>query len=185
MEIISMYPSRCLGVLTVQTSRYYYAFPNDGRPVKLAVAVLWTLGAFQLACYTQSFYWWFVTNYHNPLAQQWLPWEFAIYSLNATCSSLIVQTFFAYRVYSLSGNLYLGVLVQGLVLLQFGFSAASCIKLFMIGLPQKPDSCKECDRLAEVWLIIQAIADLQVHHLCVTYCDIGAPGSRICIPPQF
>ncbi|KAF9503245.1 hypothetical protein BS47DRAFT_1356359 [Hydnum rufescens UP504] len=111
----------CFGVLTVQTSSYYHAFPNDGRPLKLVVP-------FQLACITQSLYWWL---------------EFLTYQINTVCASVTVQTFFAYRVYSLSANLYIGVLVQALVLLQF----------VMI---------KECTWLIVLWLAIQAIADIVI-----------------------
>ncbi|KAF9516960.1 hypothetical protein BS47DRAFT_586543 [Hydnum rufescens UP504] len=64
----------CFGVLTIQGSSYYHAFPNDGRGVKLVVAFLWALEAFQLACCTWSLYWWFVTNYNNPLALRWSTW---------------------------------------------------------------------------------------------------------------
>ncbi|KAF9510608.1 hypothetical protein BS47DRAFT_54287 [Hydnum rufescens UP504] len=152
----------CFGVLTIQTSSYYHAFPNDGRSVKLVVAILWTLEAFQLVCCTRSLYWWFVTNYHNSLALEWAPWEFAIYPLNVACSSVIAQTFFTYRVYSLSANLYAGVLLQVLVLLQFGFSAANAIKSTMLGEFQMIDDCKECTWLVKAWLIIQAIADVVI-----------------------
>jgi len=38
----------CFGVLTIQTSTYYHAFPNDRRPVKLVVTLLWPLEGFQL-----------------------------------------------------------------------------------------------------------------------------------------
>ncbi|KAF9513675.1 hypothetical protein BS47DRAFT_1382326 [Hydnum rufescens UP504] len=119
----------CFGVLTIQTSSYYHAFPNDGRSVKLVVGFLWTLEAFQLACVTGSLYGWFVTNSHDPLARA--AWDFTIFQVSAVCASVTVQTFFAHRVYSLSTNLYLGALVQVLVLVQFGFGvgqhSSSCI----------------------------------------------------------
>ncbi|KAF9507217.1 hypothetical protein BS47DRAFT_341454 [Hydnum rufescens UP504] len=113
----------CFGVLTVQTSTYYNAFPNDARPLKLAVGFLWALEAFQLACSTQTMYRWSVANCNNPSALDWGTWEFGIHLINMVCSSLTIQTFFAYRIYSLSANIYIGVLVQALVFLQFGFGA--------------------------------------------------------------
>ncbi|KAF9507060.1 hypothetical protein BS47DRAFT_349825 [Hydnum rufescens UP504] len=107
------------GILTIQTSNYYHAFPKDGRPVKLAVAFLWISGAVQLlvfpfACCTWSVYWWFVINFRNRLALERGSWEFGIFPINVACSSVIVQTFFMYRVYSLSGNLYVGILCKSL-----------------------------------------------------------------------
>ncbi|KAF9511114.1 hypothetical protein BS47DRAFT_1487075 [Hydnum rufescens UP504] len=149
----------CFGVLTVQTSSYYYAFPNDGRPVKLTVAFLWTLEAVQVAFSTWSLYWWSVTNYRNPLALEWESWQFAVFQIGTVCSSVTVQTFFAYRVYSLSANLYIGVLVQVLVFLQFGFGVATFIKVHMN--PERQVIVKEWTWLAS-WLAIQATTDIAI-----------------------
>jgi len=150
----------CFGVFTIQTSSYYHTFPNDGRSVKLAVGLLWTLGALQLACVTRALYWWFVANYYNYFALGRATWEFLIFQINIVCSSVTVQTFFAYRVYSLSGSLYLGVFVAVLALLQFGFGAATSIRAnmnldFQVIL-------KECTWLVVTWLIIQAITDIVI-----------------------
>ncbi|KAF9513406.1 hypothetical protein BS47DRAFT_973368 [Hydnum rufescens UP504] len=150
----------CFGVLTVQTSSYYHAFPNDGRPLKLVVAFLWILEAFQLACITQSLYWWFVANDDNSSTLGWATWEFLTYQINTVCASVTVQTFFAYRVYSLSANLYIGVLVQALVLLQFGFGAVTAVKANMN--LEFQVMIKECTWLIVLWLAIQAIADIVI-----------------------
>ncbi|KAF9513486.1 hypothetical protein BS47DRAFT_971241 [Hydnum rufescens UP504] len=141
-------------------STYYHAFPNDRRPLKLAVAFLWTVDALQLACVSRSLYWWFVINYSNPLALGWATWEFAVYQINTVCASVTVQTFFAYRVYSLSANLYAGVLVQVLVLLQFGFGAATAIRANMN--LEFQVIVKECTWLVVSWLTVQATADIVI-----------------------
>ncbi|KAF9514744.1 hypothetical protein BS47DRAFT_837842 [Hydnum rufescens UP504] len=174
MEIISVTPvnilggsflgilltALCFGVLTIQTSCYYHAFPNDGRPVKLAVGLLWTLEAFQLACSTQSLYRLSIANYNNPLALEWGAWEFSMFQINMVCSSVTVQTFFAYRVYSLSTNLYTGMLVQVLVLLQFGFGAATSVKVNIN--PHFHVIVKEWTWLIVSWLALQATADIVI-----------------------
>ncbi|KAF9503247.1 hypothetical protein BS47DRAFT_1386486 [Hydnum rufescens UP504] len=108
---------------------YYHAFPNDRRPVKLLVAFLWTLQAFQLVCVTWSLYWWLVINYHNPLVLGRATWEFSTYQITTVFASVTVQTFFAHRVYSLSANPHVGVLVLVLVLLQLGLGVATSIKV--------------------------------------------------------
>ncbi|KAF9512081.1 hypothetical protein BS47DRAFT_1383140 [Hydnum rufescens UP504] len=90
----------CFGVLTAQTSSYYHTFPNDATPLKLVVGFLWALDAFQLACVTQSLYWWFVKNYYNPVSLSSATWEFTVYQISTVCASVTVQTFFAHRVYS-------------------------------------------------------------------------------------
>ncbi|KAF9509713.1 hypothetical protein BS47DRAFT_136117 [Hydnum rufescens UP504] len=156
----SLLTALCFGVLTIQTSRYYHAFPDDGRPVKLVVGLLWTLEAFQLACCTWALYHWSVPNHHNPLALEWATWEFSMYQNNMVCSSVAVQTFFAYCLYALSTNLYIGVLVQLLVLLQFGFGAALAIKGNMN--LEFQVIVKECTWLVVSWLAVQATADIVI-----------------------
>jgi len=128
--------------------------------VKLAVGLLWCFQAFQLACSAQSLYRWSVTNYNNPLALEWGTWEFSIQGYNTVCSSFTVQTFFAYRVYSLSADLYVGMLVQVLVLVQFGFGAAAFTRMnidveFRV-------MVKDCTWLVVSWLAIQATADIVI-----------------------
>ncbi|KAF9513408.1 hypothetical protein BS47DRAFT_1382503 [Hydnum rufescens UP504] len=150
----------CFGVLTVQTSSYYHAFPNDRRPVKLVVAFLWTLQAFQLVCVTWSLYWWLVINYRNPLVLGWATWEFSTYQITTVFASATVQTFFAHRVYSLSANLYVGVLVLVLVLLKLGLGVATSIKVktnleFQAVL-------KDCKWLVVSWFTIQTTADIMI-----------------------
>ncbi|KAF9511589.1 hypothetical protein BS47DRAFT_1383373 [Hydnum rufescens UP504] len=179
----------CFGVLTVQTCTYYNAFPNDARPLKLAVGLLWVLQAFQLlvspfgalqlfpgnnvetcywptpctlysACCTQTVYRWSVANHNNRSALEWGSWEFGMHQINTVCSSVTVQTFFAYRVYSLSASLYTGVLVQVLVFIQFGFGAAVSVKTHMN--QEFKVIIKECTWLIVTWLAIQATADIVI-----------------------
>ncbi|KAF9504506.1 hypothetical protein BS47DRAFT_670498 [Hydnum rufescens UP504] len=152
--------SVCFGVLTIQTFSYYHAFPNDRRPVKLVVALLWPLEAFQLVCVTQSLYQWFVNNYPNPLALHRVTWEFTTFQITTTLASATVQTFFVHRVYSLSGNLYLGALVQVLVLVQFGFGTTNAIRSNMVS---KLDMMRREIMWSRVsWLTTQAIADVVI-----------------------
>ncbi|KAF9504896.1 hypothetical protein BS47DRAFT_1368454 [Hydnum rufescens UP504] len=151
-----MHDNRCFGVLTVQISTYYHAFPNDRRPLKLAVAFLWTVDALQLLCMRfQVLYWWFVINYSNPLAlggrHGSSPY---IKSTPEPSHSQFPLTFIV------SANLYAGVLVQVLVLLQFGFGAATAIRANMN--LEFQVIVKECTWLVVSWLTVQATADIVI-----------------------
>ncbi|KAF9517111.1 hypothetical protein BS47DRAFT_569644 [Hydnum rufescens UP504] len=148
----------CLGVLTAQTSSYYHVFPDDRRPVKLVVGFLWTLGAFQVACFTSSSYRWISTYYYNHSILGMLnptTWEFITYQMSTVLASVTVQTFFVYRIYSLSANPY-----QVLVLVQCGFGAALSVKACMH--PTLEAILQECTWLAVVWYAIQATADVVI-----------------------
>jgi len=111
-------------------------------------------------CSTQSLYWWVVANYDNRLAPNRTTWEFTIFQICAVCTSVTVQTFFAHRVHSLSANLYLGVLVQVLVLVQFGFGVATGVIMNMI--LDFEARFKEYRWVAMSWTTIRAVADIVI-----------------------
>ncbi|KAF9512070.1 hypothetical protein BS47DRAFT_1103796 [Hydnum rufescens UP504] len=150
----------CFGVLSIQIYSYYCAFPNDTRLLKLVVAFLWTLEAFQLVCGTQSLYWWVGANYGNRLASGDGTWGFTTFQISAVCASVTVQTFFSYRVYSLSANLYLGAFVQVFVLVQFGFGVVTSVKANTVRKPVV--AAEEIMWVAVSWLATQAIADIVI-----------------------
>ncbi|KAF9502966.1 hypothetical protein BS47DRAFT_1402893 [Hydnum rufescens UP504] len=147
----------CFGVLTIQAFSYYHAFPNDGRPLKLAVrlslyvleicirrplsvpfsgGLFMDIGSIPTCVHYSSLYiggslqitiilWlrggrrgaYWVSHAHgpfllSPMKSLHIHREFLIYQINTSCASVTVQTFFAHGVYSLSANLYVGVLVQ-------------------------------------------------------------------------
>ncbi|KAF9514206.1 hypothetical protein BS47DRAFT_1392639 [Hydnum rufescens UP504] len=187
------------GVLTIQVSSYYHSFPNDGRPLKLAAFygenfTLIFQGIFLIFCcegLPKLFKCWYLlfgalpllpgnnvqtyqwpipfVNYNSHLTLERATWEFIVYQITTACASVTVQTFFAHRVYSLSDNLYLGVLVQVLVLLQFGFAAVAIrayASPYMV--LDFRVIIKECTWLVEAWFIIQAIADVVIAtYMCI------------------
>ncbi|KAF9517115.1 hypothetical protein BS47DRAFT_1359871 [Hydnum rufescens UP504] len=154
---------RCFGVLTAQTASYYHAFPNDKRPLKLAVGFL-------CACVIQSLYWWFVTNYRNPLALKRATWEFGTYQLNAFWHYLLQGLATSHR-----RN------VAFIIPLDFRRSPgvasvcnqcqSVCIPIFSADKATATGSnillefqviVKETSWLVEAWLTIQAIADVVI-----------------------
>ncbi|KAF9510115.1 hypothetical protein BS47DRAFT_102562 [Hydnum rufescens UP504] len=112
------------------------------------------------ACSTRSLHRWVVTNYHNPSALHRATWEFTIFGISTVCASVTVQTFFAHRIYSLSANIYVGVLVQVLVLVQFGLGVATGV----IGnLVLDIEALVKVSRWVAVsWLVMQATADIVI-----------------------
>ncbi|KAF9511115.1 hypothetical protein BS47DRAFT_1395391 [Hydnum rufescens UP504] len=192
----------CLGVLTIQTSSYYHAFPNDRRPLKLTVGFLWwashtlvfeaysshsivkDFGSFSIVGPSFSV----LFNCFHEICAGLLSadtihlgqatWEFFMYQGTTACVSVTVQTFFVYRVYSLSGNVYVGALVDSplastylhmsrwsatyclLIKSLFWRAAATTIKAIVI--LEFREIAKECTWLIEAWLIIQAISDVVI-----------------------
>jgi len=80
-------------------------------------------------------------------------------------SSATVQTFFAYRVYSLSNSKALGILVGLFAVVQCAFGLAVSITAFRTPIP--PIFVREYKWLVLTWLACQATADLVVCSIMV------------------
>ncbi|KAH9035697.1 hypothetical protein EDB84DRAFT_1214657 [Lactarius hengduanensis] len=92
------------GVLMVQTYVYGYNFPDDGTPLKLLVYAVFLIETLQTALTGADLYYWFVSGFGNlehltsPYAS---PFDVPIIG---SIVSLIVQFFFVYRIWVLSGR---------------------------------------------------------------------------------
>jgi len=87
-----------------------------------------------------------------------MTWEFSVFQINNTIATVTVQTFFALRIYSLSNNIILGVLVELFVVVQCAFGIA-----FSVLWNRTPGISDFVDRfrwVVVVWLAFRAAADL-------------------------
>ncbi|KAH9064367.1 hypothetical protein EDB87DRAFT_1598574 [Lactarius vividus] len=85
------------GVLVVQTYVYGYNFPDDRTPLKLLVCAVFLIESLQTALTGADLYYWFVSGFGN-LERLTSPYA------SPFDVSLIVQFFFVYRIWVLSGR---------------------------------------------------------------------------------
>lgn len=92
------------GVLVVQTYVYSYNFPDDRRPLKLLVYAVFLLETLQTALSGSDLYHWFVSGFGN-MDLLSSPHLSAIdVPVIGSLVSLVVQLFFVYRIWVLSGK---------------------------------------------------------------------------------
>ncbi|KAI9453623.1 hypothetical protein BJY52DRAFT_811511 [Lactarius psammicola] len=92
------------GVLVVQTYVYGYNFPNDGTPLKLLVYAIFLIETLQTALSGSDVYHWFVSGFGN-LERLTSPQLSALdVPIIGSIVSLVVQFFFVYRIWVLSGR---------------------------------------------------------------------------------
>jgi len=107
------------GVSTLQTHLYYQKFPNDSIWIQRFVLFIWFVDAMHVVLCTHTMYHYLVTNFNNPPALTTTVWSLA---LQTDCNGLIgmlVELFFARRVYKLSGNVILTLIICILSLVHF------------------------------------------------------------------
>ncbi|OBZ74939.1 hypothetical protein A0H81_05649 [Grifola frondosa] len=96
------FSSAFFGITLLQTYQYYDRYWNDGLGLKLFVVIIGILDTAQLVAVVQSNWWYLIENYGNVSALTSVEWSLGV-EIAMTCSvGLLVQMFFAKRVWALS-----------------------------------------------------------------------------------
>jgi len=120
------------GVTLLQTFLYYRTYPQDSRFIKILVFVVWILDTAHLVLCTVAMYWYLVMNFNNPEALNKTSWSM---NLQTDCNGLIgliVECFFARRVWIMSGNLWLTGLIVLLSCVHFGLGIVFTVEGFFL-----------------------------------------------------
>jgi len=112
------------GLLALQVFTYYGSFVNDPLNHKLLVYFVFFIDTVSMICSTYSGYWVFVQNWGNAVVFHGLGWSWATVPASTGLVALIVQTFYAYRVYRVSQkkNWFIPTLIIILAGISCGFS---------------------------------------------------------------
>ncbi|PCH39039.1 hypothetical protein WOLCODRAFT_21314 [Wolfiporia cocos MD-104 SS10] len=114
------------GIATLQTYNYYREYGKDPPRLKILVACVWLLETALTVLTCTYLYTVTVTNSNNPSAYDMLPWTVAIIFLTGGLLGAVVQSFFAWRVYMLSGHLLPSIVSWSGGLARIGVTAAMC-----------------------------------------------------------
>ncbi|KAJ7832365.1 hypothetical protein B0H13DRAFT_2370986 [Mycena leptocephala] len=118
------------GVATTQTYIYYGRFPDDSRAMKATVALVWCAEFAHAICIGCTIYSMVITNYGHPERLVQLPNSLVASTVIGSLVSYFIQSFFAYRIYTLSRSLIIPcicwalslfrVIPPNVVMLKFG-----------------------------------------------------------------
>ncbi|OSC96738.1 hypothetical protein PYCCODRAFT_1378605 [Trametes coccinea BRFM310] len=112
-----------IGVILAAMYYYYTRYQRDPWHIKLLVTAVWTTDSIHQALISHSVYWYLITEYGNPVALTLLSKTIIIEVFFNAFTGLFVQSFFAARVYKLSGKkVYLVIPVALLIAGEFGKS---------------------------------------------------------------
>lgn len=103
--LIGVLFSICLfGANTLQTWYYYQHYPSDGIHLKLWVAVLWGFEALHAIFECHAIYFYLIQNFTNVEGLDTTIWSATMTLLITGVLILLVHSFFAWRIYILSGR---------------------------------------------------------------------------------
>ncbi|KZO99544.1 hypothetical protein CALVIDRAFT_596126 [Calocera viscosa TUFC12733] len=156
-----------LGIGLSQTAFYYREFPDDPRFTKWMVGISCIVNVLHAIMLPKTIWFWSVTNWGNAASLNYVDFS---YNVNLTLTgllSLLVQAFFAHRIYVLSHRQpYLPVIILLLSFLQFAFSLASTIRAFQL---VEQSSFGIFTWGVDVWMYCAAGADIIIATAVVFY----------------
>ncbi|GLB44551.1 hypothetical protein LshimejAT787_1701780 [Lyophyllum shimeji] len=119
-EVGVMFAIFLLGLVTIQAFTYFRTYPNDPKGIKLLVAVVWALLSAHTLISTFALYRRTVTNYGRISDLQQNPEGMcATFPLSGLIGA-IVQSFFAWRLYRLSGWIKIAIICWTLSVVRLG-----------------------------------------------------------------
>ncbi|KAJ6512187.1 hypothetical protein C8R47DRAFT_1314226 [Mycena vitilis] len=118
------------GVTILQTYLYYRNYPQDSKILKWMVAILWLLDTVHLVLCTVSVYTVLVLNFNNPDILLTATWSMNIQTDFNGLIGLIVECFYARRVWIVSRNVYLTATILILSAIHFALGIVFTIGSF-------------------------------------------------------
>ncbi|KAI0700017.1 hypothetical protein C8T65DRAFT_289459 [Cerioporus squamosus] len=132
--LIGLIVSACLyGITLLQTFSYFRNYSKDATFIKSLVITLTVLDTLHLALCTRTIYWYLVTNFGNTSNLDMTTWSM---SLQTDCNGLIgliVEVFFARRLWMMSRNWLITGIVVVLAFLHFGLGVVFTAESFILG----------------------------------------------------
>ncbi|OCH88848.1 hypothetical protein OBBRIDRAFT_794872 [Obba rivulosa] len=104
LMLAMVFSSVLYGVTVLQTYQYYDGYTEDPTYLKIFVAALWVLDTAQLVTVIHSNWWYLIANYGDLAALDIVPVSLAIEVGMTISIGVLVQSFFAYRVWYTSGR---------------------------------------------------------------------------------
>ncbi|KAI9451222.1 hypothetical protein BJY52DRAFT_126078 [Lactarius psammicola] len=119
------------GITWQQGYAYYTIHGNKDRLfLKILVSLLMVLDSVNLAFAAHGSYITSITNFGDYAADAHLPWSIPSIGITGMFLEVLIQHFYAYRVYRLSkGSIYMPVVIVVLSLTAFSFGQFFCIRL--------------------------------------------------------
>ncbi|KAF8309638.1 hypothetical protein DL93DRAFT_2170208 [Clavulina sp. PMI_390] len=109
--------SALFGVITIQTRLYFARFPADLLWIKTMVAFFWVAQFVDVALTSRGVYWRAIQEYNGQLSQ--IPqstWNVDHWGIDVPVAAVFVQTFFLYRLWTLSRQRLYSLVVSGLII---------------------------------------------------------------------
>ncbi|RPD72009.1 hypothetical protein L226DRAFT_615032 [Lentinus tigrinus ALCF2SS1-7] len=125
------------GVSLTQMYSYYIQYPADDLYLKSLVASVSVMETMHQGTISYTIYSYLVTDYANQDALNFISKALVVMVILEAITALIVQSFFAMRIYRLSSKRFVVLPVVGLIVTEFGVSLAYSAKAYDLSVPHE------------------------------------------------
>ncbi|EPS99481.1 hypothetical protein FOMPIDRAFT_1050519 [Fomitopsis schrenkii] len=122
MLISAIIGSVLQGVTTCQTIAYFLGSKTDSRVIRSLVLFVWVVNVLHAILVVDSVYTYSVTHHGNPSALATLTWSSMAIIIGNVVGDLGVKGIFSYRVWKISRQWYMGVLIMLTAVVTFTFA---------------------------------------------------------------
>ncbi|KAJ7060562.1 hypothetical protein C8F01DRAFT_1084257 [Mycena amicta] len=151
-----------MGVLTVQTYMYWQNFERDTKYTKWLVAVLFLLELVETGFSTQEAWFFCVQNWGNPLTILDGPWAQQVHLVLVGVVAIIVQSFYAARLWTLKKTWFITLLVGLIVLLALTQLTAIVVATALVVKFPGFEEFLKMEPVYEAWLITSFTNDILI-----------------------
>ncbi|KAJ7218652.1 hypothetical protein GGX14DRAFT_695740 [Mycena pura] len=152
-----------LGMLSLQVYKFHVCFPKEHRWIKALVYTLYTLEIVQTAVTSHFVYSLLVVGWGDPAVFSKLPWSSLAVPLFTGITSASVQTFFAWRIWTLKGEfLWARAVAVFIVMLALMQSLAALISDARFAVTTQVSELQRLMLGVKVWLIGSAVCDVVI-----------------------
>ncbi|KAF8173755.1 hypothetical protein K438DRAFT_128586 [Mycena galopus ATCC 62051] len=141
-----------LGLLMMQIYNYWRNFTRDRVMIKILVYGIFILELVQTAFGTHEAWWFSVQNWGNIPSLQGAPWTAILSPILCGTISAMVQIFYAFRIWTLRGNLFPRFLAVLIVLLAMAQSLAAIIGSLLLDKNLNQENLIRLHPLFSLWL---------------------------------
>ncbi|KAH9917673.1 uncharacterized protein BXZ73DRAFT_105495 [Epithele typhae] len=119
------------GLTTLQTFIYFQTYPNDKKMLKWMVGLVWLLESVHTVFCIQFMYSYLIDGFANPLVFLVIEKGVGVTIAMSSSVALIVQGYYTWRVYIMSGRKFIWAIIIGFfVLTRIGFGTACTILIY-------------------------------------------------------
>lgn len=163
------------GVVTTQTIYFYQSYPDDKPSLKLMVFIIWFLDLLHTMMVFATDWIWLIEHFNDSAFIKKIPWSLGVTVVLTATITLMVHSFFAYRIHRLSrANWYVVGPILVISVMRLALASVSCAEMLRYG--DFADFVKHVAWVFTMGLVASSALDVIITACLLWYLDHARSG---------